>query len=71
MLWPELDKILGDEDDSKKVSTPYTAAVPEYRVVVYDSTVVLEDKDLVMANGHGTIDIHHPCRCTTSPSELI
>ncbi|CAA7399524.1 unnamed protein product [Spirodela intermedia] len=66
LLWPELDKILGDEDDSKKVSTPYTAAVPEYRVVVYDSTVVLEDKHLVMANGHGTNDIHHPCRANVA-----
>ena len=62
LLWPELDKILGDEDDPKKASTPYTAVVPEYRVVVYDSNVVLEDKNLVKVNGHVTIDIHHPCR---------
>ncbi|KAL5559967.1 hypothetical protein UlMin_036178 [Ulmus minor] len=63
LLWPELDQILKDEDDTTTVSTPYTAAVLAYRVVVHDpSTTSYEDSYLNMANGNASFDIHHPCR---------
>lgn len=62
-LWPELDKLLRDEDDSTTVSTPYTAAVLEYRVVFYDAADVPgEDKRWAFANGHAVYDAQHPCR---------
>nr|UWY61441.1 cytochrome p450 reductase 007924 [Calotropis gigantea] len=61
-LWPELDKILRDEDDVNTVSTPYTAAILEYRVVIHDSVdKPYEDKQLSLANGNVSYDIHHPC----------
>lgn len=61
-LWPELDQMLRDEDDVKTVSTPYTAAILEYRVVIHDSVdKPYEDKQLSMANGNVSYDIHHPC----------
>lgn len=62
-LWPELDKLLRDEDDSTSVSTPYTAAVLEYRVVFYDAADVSGgDKRWAFANGHAVYDAQHPCR---------
>lgn len=63
LVWIELDQILRDEDDTTTVSTPYTAAVPEYRVVVHDPSVAtLGDNYLNMPNGNSSFDIHHPCR---------
>ncbi|XP_027090771.1 NADPH--cytochrome P450 reductase [Coffea arabica] len=61
-LWPELDQILRNEDDANSASTPYTAAILEYRVVFYDSEdTSYEDKQFSMANGNTSYDIHHPC----------
>ncbi|XP_022729926.1 NADPH--cytochrome P450 reductase 2-like [Durio zibethinus] len=63
IVWPELDQLLRDEDDATTVSTPYTAAVSEYRVVFYDpADAPLEDKNWSNANGHAIYDAQHPCR---------
>ncbi|XP_039003161.1 NADPH--cytochrome P450 reductase 2-like [Hibiscus syriacus] len=62
-VWPKLDQLLRDEDDATTVSTPYTAAVLEYRVVFYDpADAPVEDKNWSNANGHTIYDAHHPCR---------
>ncbi|GMI92884.1 P450 reductase 2 [Hibiscus trionum] len=62
LVWPELDQLLRDEDDVTTVSTPYTAAVLEYRVVFYDpADAPLEDKKWSNANGHAIYDAQHPC----------
>ncbi|KAK4792315.1 hypothetical protein SAY86_022750 [Trapa natans] len=71
MVWPELDQLLRDEDDMTTVSTPYTAAVLEYRVV-FDappSDSLVEEKH--MANGHGVIDAQHPCRADVAVREEL
>lgn len=62
LVWPELDRLLRDEDDVA-VSAPYTAAIPEYRVVFHDSAdVAQQDKSWANANGHAIFDAQHPCR---------
>jgi NADPH-ferrihemoprotein reductase len=62
-LWPELDQLLRGEDDVNAPSTPYTAAIPEYRLVIHDPSIISdEDKFSNLANGNVSFDIHHPCR---------
>lgn len=66
LVWPELDRLLRDEDDVA-VSTPYTAAIPEYRVVFHDSAdVAQQDKNWANANGHAVFDAQHPCRANVA-----
>lgn len=63
LVWPELDQLLRDEDDPTTVTTPYTAAVLEYRVVFYDSAdASVVDKSLANGNGNAVYDAQHPCR---------
>ncbi|KAG6486985.1 hypothetical protein ZIOFF_055566 [Zingiber officinale] len=66
LLWPELDKLLQDENETG-ASTPYTAAIPEYWVVfVKPEEVPYLDKSLSFANGHAIHDIQHPCRANVA-----
>ncbi|KAF5184460.1 Nadph--cytochrome p450 reductase, partial [Thalictrum thalictroides] len=67
LLWPELDKLLMDEDNATTVSTPYTAAVPEYRIVFHDtSDASPQGKNWGNANGHTTADAQHPRRANVA-----
>ncbi|KAG0475205.1 hypothetical protein HPP92_014891 [Vanilla planifolia] len=62
LLWPELDRLLRDEDDIASGNS-YTVAVPEYRVVFIDTTdTPPEEKSWNLANGSAVYDISHPCR---------
>ncbi|XP_042408516.1 NADPH--cytochrome P450 reductase 3-like [Zingiber officinale] len=66
LLWPELDKLLQDENETG-ASTTYTAAIPEYRVVfVKSEEVPYLDKSLSFANGHAIHDIQHPCKANVA-----
>nr|CAQ37789.1 NADPH:cytochrome P450 reductase [Coleus scutellarioides] len=63
-VWPELDNLLRDED-YPPVSTPYTAAVLEYRVVFHDQSDELPSENTLAngrANGHASYDAQHPCK---------
>ncbi|KAH7544662.1 hypothetical protein FEM48_Zijuj01G0009600 [Ziziphus jujuba var. spinosa] len=72
LLWPELDQLLRDEDDTTTVSTPYTAAVPEYRVVFHDSADALQDNNSWSnANGHAVYDAQHPCRSNVAVTKEL
>ena len=62
-LWPELDLLLRDSASEDLPSTPYTAAVAEYRVVTYEAgTKVHEDSYEAKKNGQLVFDATHPCR---------
>ncbi|KAJ9548359.1 hypothetical protein OSB04_020902 [Centaurea solstitialis] len=60
LVWPELDQLLRDEDD-KGAGTPYTAAIPEYRVVFHEKPDTYAE-DQIQTNGHAVHDAQHPCR---------
>ncbi|XP_074269205.1 NADPH--cytochrome P450 reductase-like [Silene latifolia] len=66
LVWPELDRLLRDDDDVS-VSTPYTAAIPEYRVVFYDDAILSNKANgWANANGHAIFDAQHPCRANVA-----
>ncbi|WCJ42344.1 NADPH--cytochrome P450 reductase [Euphorbia peplus] len=66
-VWPELDQLLRDEDDTTTVSTPYTAAVLEYRVIFYDpENVPRLEKNWSNANGNSVYDAQHPYRANVA-----
>ncbi|GER47786.1 NADPH--cytochrome P450 reductase [Striga asiatica] len=66
-LWVELDLILRGTDDADSAPTPYTAAIPEYRVVVCNpGTTSYDDNHAVVANGDASYDVHHPCRANVA-----
>jgi len=61
-LWPELDRLLRDENDVS-TGTTYTAAIPEYRVeFIKPEQAVHLEKNFSLANGHAVHDAQHPCR---------
>ncbi|KAL4310842.1 hypothetical protein GQ457_01G011160 [Hibiscus cannabinus] len=63
LLWPELDQLLRGEEDENTASTPYTAAIPEYKLVIHDPSVVhIEDNYSNIPNGNASHDIHNPRR---------
>ncbi|KAJ0800375.1 putative NADPH--hemoprotein reductase [Helianthus annuus] len=63
LVWPELDQLLRDEDDTS-VATPYTAAVAEYRVVFHEKPDMYEEN--IQTNGHAVHDAQHPCRANVA-----
>uniref|UniRef100_A0A7N0RC37 NADPH--hemoprotein reductase n=1 Tax=Kalanchoe fedtschenkoi TaxID=63787 RepID=A0A7N0RC37_KALFE len=63
LVWPELDQLLRNEDDTS-VSTPYTAAILEYRVVLHEANESL--KSWGSSNGHAVHDAQHPWRSTVA-----
>ncbi|XP_020673465.1 NADPH--cytochrome P450 reductase [Dendrobium catenatum] len=65
-LWPELDLLLRDEDDTSSGAT-YTAAVPEYRVVFIDHVESSHgERNWNLANGNAVHDIQHPSRANVA-----
>ena len=60
-VWPELDQLLHDEYEQPSSATPYTAAIPQYRVEIHDPSVPLYEETNTKKNGQAIYDIHHPC----------
>lgn len=61
-LWPELDRLLRDENDVP-TGTTYTAAIPEYHVeFIKPEETSLLDRNFSLTNGHAVHDAQHPCR---------
>lgn len=66
-LWPKLDPLLTDSlHASSTVTTPYTAAILEYRVVFYKPGTKLHDETYLKKNGQGLHDLNHPCRANVA-----
>ncbi|CAM6034570.1 unnamed protein product [Sphagnum compactum] len=62
-LWPELDGLLRDEEDGPAAAVSYKVAVPEYRVVMWESgTKIWEHQDSLKRNGQAIYDVTNPCR---------
>ncbi|KAI5064414.1 hypothetical protein GOP47_0021084 [Adiantum capillus-veneris] len=67
-LWVSLDPFLMDANSATPaVTTPYTAAIPEYRVVMHASEEELHEEIYeAKMNGHVVHDVNHPCRANVA-----
>ena len=64
-LWPSLDPLLLDSTNATPaVTTPYMAAILEYRVVFHDDDEknVYQEVFTPRSRTPGTHDANHPCR---------
>ena len=64
-LWPSLDPLLLDPTNATPaVTTPYMAAILEYRVVFHDDDEknVYQEVFTPRSRTPGTHDANHPCR---------
>ncbi|RLM44322.1 NADPH--cytochrome P450 reductase-like [Panicum miliaceum] len=65
-LWPEMDRLLRDENDVS-TGTTYTAAIPEYRVeFIKPEEAAHLERNFSLANGHAVHDAQHPCRANVA-----
>ncbi|XP_051120333.1 NADPH--cytochrome P450 reductase-like [Andrographis paniculata] len=64
LVWPELDKLLLNEDDAS-ATTPYTAQILEYRVAFHDE-VAENGTANGYANGNTVYDAQHPYRANVA-----
>ena len=66
-LWATLDPLLISENDAAPaVTTPYTAAILEYRVVIHEKDVEFHEESYkAKMNGHAIHDVTHPCKYVT------
>ncbi|KAH7316335.1 hypothetical protein KP509_21G089000 [Ceratopteris richardii] len=66
-LWVALDPLLIDANNATPaVTTPYTAAILEYRVVFHDDAKTVDVVYDPKANGHAMHDVNHPCRANVA-----
>lgn len=63
-LWASLDPLLIDANSATPaVTTPYTAAILEYRVVLHENDMEVNEETFeAKMNGHVVYDVNHPCR---------
>ncbi|XP_071701146.1 NADPH--cytochrome P450 reductase 2-like [Rutidosis leptorrhynchoides] len=61
LVWPELDQLLLDEEGKLTASTPYTAAIPEYRTV-FSKKPVKSVLVRSLTNGRIVRDAQNPSR---------
>lgn len=59
-LWGALDGLLKESDDAP--STPYTAAVAEYKVITHESGTQVHEETYTAAKKSGGFDAAHPCK---------
>lgn len=72
-LWPELDELVRDPEDPESLpSTPYTAAIAQYRLVAYEAGAkVHEDAYEAKRNGHIVFDASHPCKAEVAAAKEL
>jgi hypothetical protein len=61
MLFPALDGLMHNEDGTA-AAVSYKMAVPEYRVVIWESGTKVWEKSAAERNGQAIYNLNHPCR---------